>query len=77
MAKKKVLDHVEKLQEIGKAVKTARYSTGKSMKDLAKEAGISFVWLNNLENGLLQNASIEKLYQVCKPLNLTINIDVS
>ena len=63
-------------QQIGKAIATARKQQGKTAYLVCKQAGIAYHQLRYIEKGTA-NYTVECLLQVCKTLDLEINIDAA
>lgn len=65
----------DKIIEIGKILKNQRISQRISQKDLAKELGISYYYLCRIENGKLNNYSMDVFIKICEKLNIkTLNL---
>jgi transcriptional regulator with XRE-family HTH domain len=63
-----------RLQEFGYAIRKARLEQGVTQADLAKAAGLSRTTLNQLENGLFPNLSINKLQSVLEKVGMTLTL---
>jgi len=61
-----------KIIEIGQIFKNKRISQKITQKDFAKELGISYYYLCRIENGKLNNYSIDVFIKICEKLNLNI-----
>ncbi len=61
-----------RLQEFGFAVRHARQQLGLTQQALAKSAGVSRTTLNQLENGLFSNLSVNKLQSLLEKVGLTL-----
>jgi transcriptional regulator with XRE-family HTH domain len=61
-----------RITEIGKIIKNKRITEKISQKDFAKELGISYSYLCRIENGKLDNYTIDVLIKICEKLNINI-----
>ena len=57
---------------IGGALRSARTSQGRTLRDVAKEARVSLGYLSEVERGQ-KEASSELLNSICIPLNLNLS----
>ena len=57
---------------IGGALRSARTSQGRTLRDVAKEARVSLGYLSEVERGQ-KEASSELLNSICKALNLNLS----
>jgi transcriptional regulator with XRE-family HTH domain len=58
--------------EIGRSLRGARISQGRTLRDVAKAARVSLGYLSEVERGQ-KEASSELLNSICSALNLTLS----
>jgi XRE family transcriptional regulator of biofilm formation len=58
---------------IGVSIKLLRQAKGYSITDLAKQANVSKSYLSQIERGLQNNPSLQFLYKISIPLDVSIN----
>jgi transcriptional regulator with XRE-family HTH domain len=64
-----------RLQEIGRAVRTARMARGLTQAGLAASVGLARETLNLLENGLVRELGIRKIIALLEKLDLDLAIE--
>jgi transcriptional regulator with XRE-family HTH domain len=63
------------LEELGQAIRRSRLARGLTQAQLAQNAGLTRVTLNQLENGLIRDLGVRKLTGLLTQLDLTLNVD--
>jgi transcriptional regulator with XRE-family HTH domain len=63
-----------RIQELGREIRSARQSRGLTQAQLARAAGLSRETLNLLENGLVRDLGIRKVWAVLEHLGLGVTV---
>jgi transcriptional regulator with XRE-family HTH domain len=64
----------ELLKEIGKKLKARREELGLQLQDVAKESGVTYMWISKLEKGELDNISLETLLSISIALKFSPDV---
>ncbi|WP_025222236.1 helix-turn-helix transcriptional regulator [Bifidobacterium breve] len=69
---------VHSIRQLSTALRDARRNAGITQTELAETTGISRPWINQLEQGRIDNPGLERVFIICDALNvrLTISYDV-
>jgi transcriptional regulator with XRE-family HTH domain len=59
--------------EFGSHLRTARAERGLTLRDVSDASGISVAYLSDLERGVLENPTLEKLRQLALALDISLN----
>jgi transcriptional regulator with XRE-family HTH domain len=63
------------LEDLGQAIRRSRLARGLTQAQLAQNAGLTRVTLNQLENGLIRDLGVRKLTSLLTQLDLTLSVD--
>ncbi|MGE8606710.1 helix-turn-helix transcriptional regulator [Bifidobacterium breve] len=69
---------VHSIRQLSTALRDARRNAGITQTELAETTGISRPWINQLEQGRIDNPGLERVFIICDALNvrLTISYDI-
>ncbi|MGC4175161.1 helix-turn-helix transcriptional regulator [Demequina sp.] len=62
------------ITRIGQSIRLLRTRRGLTQEELAKEAGVSRTWLNQVENGSKSNAELASIFAVLNVLDASLLI---
>jgi transcriptional regulator with XRE-family HTH domain len=58
---------------IGERLAFLRSQSGKSLRDVSKESGVAYGYLNELERGKYSNPGIDRLLTLSKTFGITVS----
>ena len=70
----KITSDIRSVRQLSVSLRDARTARGITQAELAEKAGVSRPWINQFEQGKLRNASINRIFTLCRILGVTPSV---